>query len=204
MKKIINMCVYAILLISCHDLAAATYSPKGIYSEDIIKDLNHLNPLIQQSNVEILNIQNKPLIFASNEYIFDYAIAGQIIEKIQNVFPELKILNLSLNRLPENSLPSFLPLLKKSEFLFLDVRINSGADSLMGLKALSEALDFENPTLEVAQKRDILKKIIWLPKDYLQDVHIPEVYKLAHFEYYDYIKKQSCDVNSTNGWELPS
>lgn len=183
----------------CCYIHASSFTPRGVYPEDIIDELSHLDTHYVPGSITTLNLQDKPLAFASEQYIFDYAIAENIISKIIEVLPNLEVLDLSLNRLPQNALPSFLPLLTKPSFKFLDVRINSGANTLNGLKGLAETIERAQPAISRAEECVILQKIIWLSEDYIPRVNVPEMYKEAHREYYKRL------VEALPGeWTLPT
>lgn len=175
----------------------ASYSPSGLYAEDVIGEISQSNTRYKSEAVKTLNLQNKPLAFASEQYIFDYGLAGQVVGAVVQKFPNLEVLDLSLNRLPENALPSFLPLLEKESFKFLDVRINSGANSLAGLQYLADSLTDNNISREM--QVPILRKIIWLSEDFLERVNIPQIYKDAHRDYYTRLAE-----TSSTAWTLPS
>lgn len=117
-------------------------------------------------------------------------------------FTQLTILDLSLNRLPESALYFFLPLLTSENFKYLDVHINSGADSLNAIRILAERIGFDNEAgtnvLTTEKQKEIFKKIIWLPEESLcSPPPIPSCYVEAHKSYYE----QRRQISS---WELPS
>ncbi len=178
---------------------ATSFIPRGIYAEDIINEISHLSTHYVPDRITTLNLQNKPLVFASDQYIFDYAIAENVITTIMENLPNLEVLDLSLNRLPQNALPSFLTLLSKPHFKFLDVRINSGANTIDGLKALAETIEQMEPAISRVEECAILRKIIWLSEDYVPHVNIPEMYKESHRAYY-----KSLTTTASGGWTLPT
>lgn len=202
--KFIIICFSLFLKLTCIDLHAVSYTPMGEYSEEIISALEVLPPYIKADNVSRLNLQNKPFLFASDDYIFDYKVAKEVIDKIVKYFPNLTILDLSINRLPENALPSFLPLLEKEKFQFLDIRINAGANSLGGIYILSEAINNAQPRIEREQEIKIFTKIIWLSEDFMDRVQIPEIYKNSHRQYYHLLKEGSILPTFLDDWSLPS
>ncbi len=178
---------------------ATSFTPRGMYAEDIIKEISELGSHYVPDSITTLNLQDKPLAFASEQYIFDYAIAESVINKIVEVLPNLEVLDLSLNRLSQNALPSFLILLSNPKFKFLDVRINSGANTLNGLKALAETIEHAQPAISREKECIMLQKIIWLSEDYIPRVNVPEIYKEAHRTYY-----KSLADTSSGGWTLPT
>lgn len=178
---------------------ATSFTPQGVYAEDIISELSQLNTRYVPESITTLNLQDKPLAFASEQYVFDYAIAESVVNTIIEILPNLEVLDLSLNRLPQNALPSFLTLLSKPKFKFLDVRINSGANTLNGLKALAETIERTQPAISHEEECAMLQKIIWLSEDYIPRVNVPEVYKEAHRAYYTKLVD-----TSSGGWTLPT
>lgn len=176
---------------------ATSFTPRGEYAEGITEELSSVHTRFNPESITKLNLQNKPLAFASKQYIFDYELADKLIDQF-GILPNLEVLDLSLNRLPTNALPYFLPLLRKPHFKFLDVRINSGANSLEGLRELSEEIHRIVPPISIEQERLILQKIIWLSEDFLDRVNIPEIYKESHREYF---RKALSPSSST--WTLP-
>ena len=178
---------------------ATSFTPRGIYAEDIIGEISQLSTHYVPESITTLNLQDKPLAFASEQYIFDYTIAESVINKIVEVLPNLEVLDLSLNRLPQNALPSFLTLLSNPKFKFLDVRINSGANTLNGLQALAETIEHAQPAISLENKCIMLQKIIWLSEDYIPRVNVPEIYKESHRAYY-----KSLADTSSGGWTLPT
>ena len=167
---------------------SSSYTPRGMYPEDIAAEMNGV-----RENVIRINLKNKPLCFASDDKIFDSEKATEIL----GVLPDtVQILDLSLNRLPEDALPSFINLLRRTRFEWLDITTNSGADSLQGLRNLTTAMGEKG--ISVEDQRELLKKIIWVNKSHLdysiERGILPTIYGDTHRQYY--AQKESLDSNS--------
>jgi hypothetical protein len=158
-------------------------TPTSSYAEELMSEIGR----VCTSNTKRINLQNNPLIFASKKQLFDQELATKLIKELGEKAPNLEILDLSLNQLPENALISFAGLLKNQKFRYLDVTINRGADSMDGIKLLAETLGEDGRT-PAEDRVNILKKVIWLPETFLkgqiQD-QIPDVYIKAHEAYYN-------------------
>jgi hypothetical protein len=167
---------------------AASFTPTSGASSltDIIGEMD-------EHSFEKINLQNKPLIFADAKVIFNPDMARDFVNHVVTYSGGvIKVLDLSLNRLPEHALPSFLPLLNLGQFEFLDVTTNSGADSLDGMKVLNSEMEKEG----VADRARIFEKIIWIPESWVEGAPIPERYKIKHREYYS-------RMGSFSGFKLP-
>lgn len=156
-----------------------------------------------KSQVRLINLSNKPLLFSSEGKLIDEQKITSFITEVSDKYPKLEILDFSLNRLTEECLPYFLPLLLKDSFKYLDISINSGADSLEGMRLLSSRME-EKGIVQVDQV-NIFKKIIWAPKSHIIDeegkirenVFLPKTYVDAHKDYYEN------KLQSSSGFQLP-
>jgi len=139
-----------------------------------------------------ISLQNKPLLFATQESIFDSRIAHTFLEGLPG---ELEILDLSMNRLPAEALPAMADLLRRSAFRFLDVRINSGADSMDAIRQLAEKLSGEEDIPL------ILAKVIWVDLGAIESLKktgfLKERYYQAHRSYYGLFREYG------EQWEMP-
>lgn len=127
---ILSICLAA----STSSAFSSSYTPAGMYPEEITRQIGEAAGNIR---INLINLKNKPLCFASEDTIFDPAKAETFIEALPS---SVKILDLSLNRLPETTLPSFIPLLQREDFNWLDITTNSGADSMEGIRNLTTAM----------------------------------------------------------------
>lgn len=182
------------------DVAAngtSRFRPQSSYSDDLLKEVQRYH------GFKYLDLSNNPLIFSSKSKIFEPSCAQSLVDLIKSNAPALEVLNLSLNRLPEESLISFVPLLAEKSFQYLDVTTNGGADSLEALNRLSTYLGLQG--MPEAAQINILRKIIWIPESYLsEDVVsripnvVPDTYLKSHKNYY--LSRKF----SSNGSLLPS
>ncbi len=173
---------------------ATNFTPKGIYAEDVEKEIRGTRSFTK------LNLQNKPLLFASRDILFDPEEVSKVLTAILEK-QKVEIVDLSLNRLPEDALPNFIPLLEKPEFKYLDITTNSGADTLDGMRCLTEALSSAGKSLP--EQVSVLKKIIWVTKADLEAVFkqglLPSCYAESHGEYY----RMRASHATGEKWRLP-
>ena len=112
----------------------------------------------------------------------------------------LEILDLSMNRLPVETLATFSELLIRDSFHFLDVRANSGADTTEALHQLSELL-LKKKIITQKDLAPILAKVIWAPRDHLDALKelglLKERYYKAHQDYDQLFREVPAE------WELP-
>lgn len=156
---------------------SATFIPSGNYPDEILAEMG-------TNRFQKINLQNKPLAFSSDGKLFDPEKASDFVSSVLGHSGDcIKILDLSLNRLPEDSLEFFLPLLRLPQFEFIDVTVNSGADSLDALGILSEKM------LPTEDKASLFEKIIWINERWLDGTgpasRLPERYKAKHRAYYE-------------------
>ena len=163
--------------------------PSGDFAPQITEELSRSRLCIKR-----LNLQNKPLLFANKKSIFNHKIATTFIKSLPDT---LEILDLSENRFPQETLTTFSELITRGSFHFLDVRINSGADTI-------EALHQLNQLLLKGKLRDpaaILAKVIWVPRDHLDALKevglLKERYYKAHQAYDQLFREEPTE------WELP-
>jgi len=154
--------------------SASTFTPNANYPDDILQEMG-------ENSFQKINLQNKPLAFCNDGKLFEPKKVEEFVSRILNYSKDLKVLDLSLNRLPEDSLICFLPLLRNTNFDFLNVTTNSGADTLDGMRALSSQISSLSRTDQIA----IFKKIIWVPFESVDTASfLPDPYKAAHHDYY--------------------
>jgi hypothetical protein len=131
--------------------------------------------------------------------VFDTSQAEEVISTIIKYAPNLEILNLSFNQLPENSLSFFINLLKNPQFKYLDVQGNPGAGSMDALRLLTTKLGEEG--IKIGEQAELLKKVIWIPEAQLGKIaSLPKEYLDAHSVYYNNKKEFSVDKE----WTIPT
>lgn len=190
---LLNIAIFAL-----HNLNAATceiLKPHSTYAEQLLEEVAEK----ATNDTHILNLQNNPLIFASKQRIFEPTLAKSIVEAILAKCPHIEVIDLSLNRLPEEALGAFVDLLVAEHFKYLDISVNSGANSLDAIRQLTSILGARGLPLD--RQIAVLKKVIWVPEAALDsmDESLPAPYKEAHKAYY-----QEKLRKSWTGWKLPT
>lgn len=178
---ILSICLAA----STSSAFSSSYTPAGMYPDEIIGHIDEAAGKIR------VNLQNKPLCFASEDKIFDPTKVQPFISALPD---SVKILDLSLNRLPETALPSFIPLLQKETFDWLDITTNSGADSMEGIRNLTAAMSGLDNSLKIKY----LGKVIWVRKEHLKtaDERCILVQPFLSFHQRYYAEKEALDASS--------
>lgn len=183
---ILSICLAA----STSSAFSSSYTPAGMYPDEIIR---HIGEAAGKTRV---NLQNKPLCLASEDTIFDPTKVETFISALPD---SVKILDLSLNRLPETALPSFIPLLQRETFDWLDITTNSGADSMEGIRNLTTAMSGLSTDLKIKY----LGKVIWVRKEHVGSVAerriLVEPFVSHHQRYYE--EKERLDASS-DVWSL--
>lgn len=187
-----------IAILSLNNLNAAAseiLKPHSTYAEQLLEEVAEK----ATNDTHIINLQNNPLIFASKQKIFEPSLAKSIVEAILTKCPQIEIIDLSLNRLPEEALEVFVDLLVAVHFKYLDISVNSGANSLDAIRQLTSILGARGLPLD--RQIAVLKKVIWVPEAALDSMNesLPAPYKEAHKAYY-----QEKLRKSWTGWKLPT
>jgi len=174
----------------------AVFKPKSMYVEEVVEEMGQYKLKEAEKS---LNLQDKPLLFAAEDQLFEATEVKKLLSALER-WPNLENLDLSLNRLPTEALPCFVGLLEKSNFKYLDVTVNSGADSVEGVRAVSEVLGGEKD-MRRSEQVPILKKIIWVQESFLETAKergiLSQAYYDAHKAYYD--SKKICSQD----WSFP-
>jgi hypothetical protein len=194
-KRLVLLSTAILSLGSLSAAASEVLKPHSTYAEQLVEEVTQK----ATEDTHIINLQNNPLIFASKQKIFEPLLAGSIVKAILSKCPHIEIVDLSLNRLPEEALGVFVELLIRKDFKYLDISVNSGANSLDGLRQLTTILGAQGVPLE--SQIAVLKKVIWVPEAALDSMNedLPDSYKAAHRAYYrEKLRK------SWTGWKLPT
>ena len=185
LKFMLSLCF--IIAASC--VFSSSFTPRGMYAGDIEGEIRNA-----PAGIVRVNLQNKPLCFASDNKIYDPVEVNRVLASLP---ASVQVLDLSLNRLPEEALPSFIPLLQKENFLWLDIVTNSGADSLEGIRNLTTAMG----EASIGDKIKCLGKVIWVREENLEGaaahLFLVEPFVRLHKEYYE--RRRSLDTAS-NLW----
>lgn len=168
------------------------YVPSSTRAHYLIKELKN----IPDDAYTAVSLEGCSFLFSNDEkgILFDMDIARDFSDKLPNW---VEILDLSENRFPESLLICMSSLLAREKFRFLDVRLNSGADSLGAIRSFALHDPSRFNTL------NILRKIIWLQENFLDCIEtIPDAYKEAHREYFAIYKEPSQSDHETQ-WSFP-
>lgn len=168
------------------------FKPLGDYAKEVSKEISRASRPVTK-----LNLQGKPFLFASKESIFDKKIATAFVQSLPK---EIKIVDLSMNRLPQRALVTFSPLLERDVFQFLDVRMNSGANSKEALHDLYQVLSDKD--LDKKTIAEILAKVIWIPSESLEYEKSRGILKDRYYVAHQTYDSVFCKKNRT--WELPA
>lgn len=132
----------------------------------------------------------------SKNYIGDNGIPA-IVNFVKNNMPNLKVLDLSFNRISENGIKPFAPLLINDEFKYLNIVGTGGASSIDGIRNLITELESNTPlsrgTYEHNQEiSSYISKVIWLPEGWLDGENtkknVPQSHIKSHKRYYKQYK----------------
>lgn len=191
MKKIRLIFCLVILGTSSY---GSTFTPRGMYADEIAEELRHAAGSIR------VNLKNKPLCFANEDRIFVEAEANKVLDKLPD---SLQILDLSFNRLTEETLAGLVPLLLRDGFRYLDVTTNSGADSIEAIRGLVSALSSKGISGPEALL-PYLSMIIWVREEHLKSAEdrgiLTPALLAAHGQYYE-MKKELGGYGAAGFWE---
>jgi hypothetical protein len=135
--------------------------------------------LVGEDNEKIsyLNLSNNNISNAGAQML------GAFLKKSE-ILPNLQIIDLSFNKLKEDSLIYFSDLLLRDNFKYLVIYGNEGADSKQALQSVDKEL---SARLNAADGRSYqhLRKIIWVPENSLNENNKDRYYNSkSHKKYY--------------------